>query len=248
MMKFAQVTGAGLLVLMAAATPTLAADIPVKAAPASASATAASFDWTGFYAGGTAGYGRGRSQICDPNDLICSGRYDIKGFVGGGTLGYNWQTSGWVLGLEGDISYASVDGSTPGSSGFGCNDECRTEVRQLATLRGRGGATFDRLLLFVTGGLAMARLEARLLDAPPGSATKTGWTLGAGLEWAFAPNWSAKLEYLHIGGLGELNADPTAECGGTGCVVPRSSFDVVRVGLNYRFATGKSPAPVATRY
>jgi outer membrane immunogenic protein len=247
-MKFVQLTGAGLLVLMAAATSTRAADIPVKAGRAPASATVASFDWTGPYAGGTAGYGWGRSQICDFDVSACSNTYDIRGFVGGATVGYNWQVGGWVLGLEGDMSYANIDGSTPSSDGFGCDIECRTEVQWFSTLRGRAGLTFDRLLMFVSGGLAVAHLEAGLVGNPLGSATKTGWTLGAGLEWAFAPNWSAKLEYLHVGGLGAFNADPSTDCNAPGCIVPRSSFDVVRVGLNYRFASGKSPGPVVTKY
>jgi outer membrane immunogenic protein len=241
-MKLVQLARASLLVLTVAATPTLAADMPVKAGPASA--TAASFDWSGFYAGATAGYGWDRSQFCE-NGAECSDTYDIKGFAGGGTLGYNWQTGGWVFGLEGDISYASIDGSTPGNDSFGCGTECRTEVQWFATLRGRAGPTFDRLLLFVTGGLAVAHLEAGFVGSPFGSATRTGWTLGAGVEWAFAPDWSAKLEYLHIGGLGAFNADPIQDCLG-GCFLPRSSFNVVRVGLNYRFATGD--APLATRY
>jgi outer membrane immunogenic protein len=246
-MKFIQLTGAGFLVLMVAATPTRAADMPVKAGPAPASATVAPFDWTGFYAGGTAGYGWDRGRICDPEvgGVVCSDTYDVKGFVGGGTLGYNWQTGGWVFGLEGDVSYANIEGSTPSSDNFSCGQgagECRTEVQWFATFRGRAGPTFDRLLMFVSGGLAVAHLEAALVGNPLGSATKTGWTLGAGLEWAFAPNWSAKLEYLHVGGLGAFNA------GDNCCFAPRSSFEVVRAGLNYRFATGKSPGPVVTKY
>jgi outer membrane immunogenic protein len=243
MMKFFQVTGAGLLALMAAATPTLSADIPVKARPAPASATVTSFDWSGFYAGATAGYGWDRSQLCEPG-LGCSDSYDITGLIGGGTLGYNWQTGGWLFGFEGDISYAGIEGLGPSSAV--CTSGCRTEVEWFATLRGRAGAAFDRLLLFVTGGLAAAHMEAGFVGLSPAPTTKTGWTLGAGLEWAFAPNWSTKLEYLHIGGLGAFNV--AGDCGGTGCFAPRSSFDVVRVGLNYRFATGKSPAPVVTKY
>jgi outer membrane immunogenic protein len=231
---------AGLLALTVAATPTLSAEIPVKARPAPASATVISFDWTGFYAGGTAGYGRDRSRVCQPI-LGCSESYDIKGFTGGGALGYNWQAGGWVLGLEGDVSYANIEGSDRNEF---CGPVCRTEVQWFATLRGRAGPTFDRLLLFVSGGLAVVRLEAGFDGAPFGSATKTGWTLGAGLEWAFAPNWSAKLEYLHVGGLGAFDADPSC----SNCFVPRSSFDVMRVGVNYRFATGKAPAPVVTSH
>ena len=239
-MKLVQLARASLLVLTMTATPAFAADMAVRAKPESA--PVAAFDWTGFYAGGTAGYGWDRSQICDADDG-CSDRYNIGGFAGGGTLGYNWQTGGWVFGLEGDISYANIEGS---GTGFGCGNGCQTEVQWFATLRGRAGPTFDRLLLFVTGGLAVAHLEAGFVaNQLPGSATRTGWTLGAGLEWAFAPNWSTKLEYLHIGGLGAFNADPISDCL-PACFVPRSSFNVVRAGLNYRFATGN--APLATRY
>ena len=117
---------------------------------------------------------------------------------------------------------------------------CTTESRWLSTFRGRIGYAFDRWLPYITGGGAYGNVKATA--AVPGAAVSTsksefGWTAGAGLEYAFLGNWTAKLEYLYVD-LGTFNA-------GIAPVVNNVSFkeNIVRVGLNYKFS-----GPILSRY
>ncbi|MEX0590627.1 MAG: outer membrane protein [Xanthobacteraceae bacterium] len=248
-MRALQLTGASLLALMIAATPTVAADMPARVAKAPASVAAPLFNWTGFYAGVQGGYGWGDTEHTQAP--ASTGEFDLEGWAGGGTIGYNWQFAGpWVLGLEADISWSNIDASAgPGNVGnFGCGTAsgCKTEVDWFGTARVRLGPTFDRLFAYVTGGFAYGRVHAELSGIAifNRTDTRTGWTAGGGLEYAFAPNWSAKVEYLFID-LGSFNYCRTC----TPDVNASAEFHLVRAGLNYRFATGKAPvAPVVTKY
>lgn len=104
-----------------------------------------------------------------------------------------------------------------------------TKVPWFATVRGRIGYAFDRFLPYVTGGAAIGEVK---MDTGAGTDkdTRVGWTLGAGVEWAFLANWSAKLEYLYAD-LGKSSCD-IAACAGTDVSFKTS---IVRGGLNYRF-------------
>jgi outer membrane immunogenic protein len=241
-MKLIHLSSASLVAFLAAAAPAFAADMPVKAAAVKAAAVAAPFNWSGIYVGGTVGYGFGDTHQLDQSSTARSPDFDWKGFVAGGTLGANWQSGMWVFGVETDLSWSNIDGSLPDSGAWGCTGNCRNEVERFGTARVRVGAAFDRFLPYATGGFAYGRLHS---EYGPCSATscndwrENGWTAGAGAEWAFAPNWSAKLEYLYVDlGSTANNPDPGLE----------AKFHVVRFGLNYRFAWGKSPAPVVTKY
>jgi outer membrane immunogenic protein len=179
--------------------------------------------WTGFYIGANAGYGWGKGKLEDDIGGIAS--VDTDGFVGGGTIGYNFQFAGnWVWGVEADIQYADM-------SGNGCGGPCVTDVNWFGTVRGRIGPTFDRLFIYATGGLAYGDVEARIQGAPgwDSSSTNVGWTVGGGIEYAIAPNWSAKLEYLHV----DLGSTDKADLTG---FKADTEFDVVRAGLNYRLS------------
>ena len=104
------------------------------------------------------------------------------------------------------------------------------------TVRGRVGPTFNNWFPYVTGGFAYgeekASLGAGLLSA---TGTRTGWTGGAGVEYAFVPqHWSVKLEYLYFH-LGNLFYDTAGLCGTLNCTAVHNNFNLVRVGVNYRF-------------
>jgi outer membrane immunogenic protein len=201
----------------------LAADMapPYQAAPAYVAPVFAS--WTGLYVGINAGYVFGSSHwdtpVLDPNP---------DGGVVGGTLGYNVQSGAWVFGLEGDFDWADVRGSVAACA-LGA---CETKADWYATVRGRVGYAFGSALLYATGGGAFADVKASNATLPSTSATMAGWTAGAGLEYAFAGNWSAKVEYLY-GDLGSF------ACGVTcGSVTPdQISFttNLLRGGVNFRF-------------
>jgi outer membrane immunogenic protein len=236
-----RVARTGLFALAMAAQPVAAADIPVKAPIAPVAAPI--FNWTGFYVGLTAGYGWGTTHQFAA--ATSSPVYDWNGFVAGGTLGYNWQAGTFVLGVETDLSWSGMAGSRVDTGvGWSCGPvvgrSCHSEVQWFGTVRGRLGLVIDRFLPFVTAGWAYGRLytDYDTCAIVCVANTNSGWTAGAGFEWAFAPNWSMKVEYLHVD-LG-THYEPTVALGLPG------RFNIVRVGANLRFATGK--APVVTRF
>jgi outer membrane immunogenic protein len=178
------------------------------------------FDWTGFYVGVNAGYGWGRSR----DDFGAAGinRFDVHGPLVGGTVGYNYQFGQAVLGLEGDIDWQDVKGNATCIAGV-----CQTKSDWLGTVRGRLGYAIDRFLPYVTGGAAFADLKVNVPGIATQSDTRAGWTVGAGAEYAFAPNWSVKAEYLFVD-LGKFNCPACA-------ANVKFNENVVRAGLNYKF-------------
>jgi outer membrane immunogenic protein len=224
-------------------TAALAADLPVKAAPA----PVAIYDWTGFYIGVSGGGSLGPSDHIDRATGVSDALgYNIKGGLAGGTLGYNWQISSFVFGFEGDVSWVGEYGSNPdlglvGNPAF----TSFTKETWLATARARFGYAVNNLLFYGTGGYAAAGTEAGVKDANTGAlldsatSTRSGWTGGAGLEWGFAPNWSAKFEMLYM----KFNSATfnTVQAEGPR-TVPLEDM-IARVGINYRFG-----GPVVARY
>ena len=196
------------------------------------------YGWTGLYVGGTAGYGWGTTHQFD--GTLRSALFDYNGFVGGATLGHNWQAGVVVLGFETDISYTEIKGAIADGAGWGCGfptTSCHNEVHWFGTARGRLGYAFDRFLPYITGGLAYGRVYGDYTSCAVQciESTRTGWTAGAGLEWAFTSNWSAKIEYLHVD-LGDFSVT----AGGNTLGVS-TAFDVVRGGINYRFDWSSAP-------
>lgn len=197
-----------------AAGPAFAADLaPAAAMPVKAPVAqpAPVFSWTGFYIGGNAGYswGSGKAGL--------SG-VDPDGWLAGGQLGYNYQFQNNVLvGLEADIQGGDVSGSTLGLD---------SNLDYLGTVRARLGYAMDRVLPYVTGGLAYGRNS--ITDYGFESAkTHVGWTAGAGIEYALTNNWTARAEYLYTD-LGSKTYDNI----GTDAGLTSSS---ARLGINYKF-------------
>jgi outer membrane immunogenic protein len=238
------------------------------------------FSWTGFYVGANAGGGWQNSDYttvltnctiagaCGAGGLVfgdpanqalgsalgtgSGGR--SSGFIGGFQIGYNYQVSSVVLGIEADWDYFKRSNSQ-GGSGIASTGDSLTVANQtganwLATVRGRGGLAWDRLLVYVTGGAAFTKLDytqtmVTTLGVSSGntsvSQTKTGWTVGGGLEYAFTNNWSGKIEYLYaqfsgVSGAGALvsTAPPGFSNTFTGAT---SDFHdhILRAGINYKF-------------
>ncbi len=180
--------------------------------------------WTGLYTGLQAGYGWGTSRQTDINGLT-TGDYDTDGFIGGGTLGYNFQRGQIVWGVETDISYSDISGV-----GFSGGAAYTSSIDWLWTVRARVGLDMNGWMPYITGGLAVADVEATSIDGLFGkSETKAGWTIGGGLEVKLDRNWSFKAEYLYV------------DLGNVGVATPapiRADFDethIVRGGINYKF-------------
>jgi len=216
---------AGLLAA-AVASPSFAADMP---RPAYKNPVyVAPFSWTGFYAGINGGYGWGKS---DWSSTVTSGSAKPKGGVAGLTLGYNLQTGVWVWGLEGDFDASWIKGSDNAGTGVCAAPGCETKNTWLATGRGRIGYAWDRWLPYITGGAALGNIKMSPNNGLSETKTKLGWTLGAGVEYAFMGPWSAKVEYLYTD-LGK------STCGAPTCGIDtdvKFKANIVRVGLNYRF-------------
>lgn len=209
-----------------------AADLPRRGdapAPAPFMSPAPVFSWTGLYAGVNGGFAAG--GFTRGGDFLFG-----KGNGGliGGTLGYNHQFNNLVLGIEGDWGWSGIKGSNNALAG---PTFANSKITSLATARLRGGYAIDRALLFVTGGYAGGSVRSTLTDTslPPGAQTfntrswNNGFALGAGVEYAFTKNVSAKLEYLHVNLADKpVFAPPWASTSG-------ARQNIFRAGLNYRF-------------
>jgi outer membrane immunogenic protein len=207
-----------------------AADLPRRTEmPAKAPAyVPAAYNWTGFYFGINGGGGWGDSRWTD--GAGSTGDFDVSGGLIGGTLGYNWQAAQAVFGLEGDLAWSGIDGSTTAAI---CATGCTTSNSWLSTVRGRLGYALDRVMPYVTGGAAFGDIEASTPGFAGDSENKAGWTVGGGLEFALAGNWTAKGEYLYVD-LGDMSCS-AANCGGPGTTTVEFNAHVLRAGLNYRF-------------
>jgi len=221
-----------------------AADMPTKGPVYKAEPI---FNWTGFYAGVSGGYGSSKADTFQ-DILLTTTSERLKGYFLGGTLGYNWQfNSNWVFGLEGDWSGANIDVIGPEPI-LAFPSVGRYKISSFGTLRARlGYASAERTLWYLTGGWGWADVHADEIFPFNENARKTqsGWVLGAGVEHALNNNWSVKLEYLHFD-LGHDDFNYPVNFPGLPARI-RTDLDIVRLGVNYKF--GGDPwgkAPVAT--
>src|SRR5262245_19800221 len=198
-----------LLLSSVAAAALSAAVLPAKAADlAPYRAPAPYWSWTGFYFGGHLGSGWAFKQWDDPTGVFAAfgitpftGKSDFGGAIGGFQVGFNYQVGSLVWGLEADASLADIEGDTRCALALAL---CNTHITALGTITGRLGYTWDYLLLYVKGGAAWAREDLRLnsfffADDFQATDTRWGWTIGAGLEYAFTSGFSAKVEYNYLG-------------------------------------------------
>jgi len=165
----------------------------------------ASFNWTGSYVGAQVGFASGDSEAFVVDDTAWTTDMSPDGFFGGAFAGYNHQLdSGFILGAEADVNLASIrfDGVWTGLDGLPIPDEVTsTRVNWTAALRGRVAYTFDRVLLFIAGGVAFA--DVRIDDTAYGDRrpsldkTLTGWTLGGGVDYAISDSLFGRVEYRY---------------------------------------------------
>jgi outer membrane immunogenic protein len=168
------------------------------------------FSWARPYLGVNLGYAWGS---------VANNPTKPSGFVGGVQAGYNWQSGAFVFGLEGDIQATGAEETFA---------PWKFSNPWFGTVRGRAGYALNNILFFGTGGLAFGELRATTFGASEAH-TNAGWTLGAGAEVGldFAPNWSAKVEYLYVD-LANSNFVITGASNGY-------RFGLIRAGVNYRF-------------
>jgi len=211
----------------------LAANYRFNASQARLAAPAA--NWTGLYLGAHGGYGQSRMPGGYDEDGN-HGSFDIdpRGFAGGGQVGYNWQNGAWVYGVEGDGTWGGMEDDR--TDGEGSKQTLETTL--LASLRGRIGIAADNRLYYVTAGWGYGSSKLEVVEGGvPASVSfnANGAVVGSGVDWAFAPNWSARLEGLTYlfdkqKDIPTLTADSNAQD-----FVRQSTVNVIRVGVNYRF-------------
>lgn len=213
--------------ILAATASAMAADLARRSdMPLKAPLYEPAFSWTGFYIGVNGGGAFGQSTY-NFAGMVNPG-FDTSGGLIGGTVGFNYQIGRSVWGLEGDGDWSSISGS---ASCLGGLATCQTSNNWLATVRGRLGYAFDRVLPYVTGGAAFGNIETGV-PVQTVDTTGTGWTVGAGIEYAFLPNWTTKIEYLYVD-LGSI--DCGLACAGIAPTKIDFTTNVVRAGLNYKF-------------
>jgi len=223
------------------------------------------YTWSGCYIGASAGTSSGHTDGFVTNGGAGAGGlvpgsqlsndFNLSGFIGGGTLGCNWQAGAWVFGIEGDGSATNKSGQAfpaiARNTTFG-DRSFELQERWLVTARGRLGLTNfwwfgPNTMLYVTGGGAWAKIDSSQwttnLPQNTGSLqsdTRSGWTVGGGIEYALGYSWSAKGEFLYVD-FGNWNTF-TGCTGVVGC--PSGTFTnlnvnlkdyIWRAGLNYKF-------------
>ena len=268
------------------AAPASAADLPVKARPLPPPPV---FSWTGFYVGAHLGgaWGTTESTLKSVSATACREVYvpygegeidevnataiprrvfipisqtQTNGFLGGVQGGYNWQIAPWaVIGVEAQFSWTDLKGTSPCVVVLACS----TEHDWITTLAGRFGVTYDRLLLYVKGGVAWSKVNysASLTLGSPFdfttsvSDTRVGAMFGTGVEYAFWGNWSAKIEYDYIRFKDKDYSFPLSFAQGPNSLnlnfdtTIKEHIHLVKAGINYRFDWwGKAPVAVMAKY
>lgn len=236
-------TGTAILALLA--TTASAADLALKA-PAAAPIK---FTWTGCHVGGHLGGAVSDDRTTNGNGVTRD--YSGAGFVGGGQIGCDYQfSSNWVIGAEGRAAWSSLRSSHGGTvvnlrSGVVAPSQFITTNDFLASATARLGYVYaERWLAYARGGAAWTRerdedpftnVFGAALD-PRTTSIRTGWTVGGGLEWAFAPRWSANVEYNYYDfgthGITMTNPAPLATING---FEVRDRIHAGTIGVNYHF-------------
>lgn len=177
--------------------------------------------WQGAYVGVNGGYG-----------FTNSGLNEADGFFGGGQFGYNWQRDRLVFGFEADIQAADFNDSV-GFAAPGLFGTATTDINWFSTVRGRIGLAAGPALFYATGGVAFADIDHDISlsngTSLSDSNVETGYVVGGGVEYAFAPRWSMKAEYLYM----DFGNQTLAGSGGVAQV--DTDVHTMRLGLNYKF-------------
>jgi outer membrane immunogenic protein len=250
----------GLVALGMAAAPAVAADLAARPYSKAPVMIPAAYDWSGFYLGINGGWGSSRKcwDLTNDGGVIVAppspaGCHDATGGTVGGQVGYRWQASSWVFGVEAQGNWADSKGSNTNLNFSTLGD--RSKIDAFGLFTGQIGYAWNNVLFYVKGGGAVVSDRYNTFDIPSGlsfdAANETRWggTVGAGLEFAFAPNWSFAVEYDHLF-MGARNVDfhatgnfaaPAGTFSATDRI--RQDVDLVTLRVNYRFG-----GPVIAKY
>jgi opacity protein-like surface antigen len=215
------------------------------------------WNWSGVYLGGHVGDGWGTTNwnwatgILGSGNGVFAGSGPVNGFAMGGQIGANYQVASWVIGAEADASWSDLDGAAKcgSSDSAGTAFTCRTRINALGTLTGRFGQSFGGLLIYGKAGAAwdveshVAQAIAPKVDLFFADNNRWGWTLGVGLEYAFTPAWSGKVEYDYLNFADKQLAFNNGFGNSAGL---SQNLSIVKMGFNYKLGvdpTASSAAP-----
>jgi len=208
--------------ILSLATAASAADMPARPYSKAPPVVSPAYNWSGFYVGAMAGY------------AWASDDSNGSGGFGGGTVGYNWQIPGsqFVFGVEVDAAGSGFKDSATEDVG-GILITAEDKIKAFGSVTGRAGFAMDAALIYAKGGFAWANNTASISALGTtfsDSQTHTGYTIGGGLEYMFAPSWSAKGEYMYT----SLGSE-TYNLGGLPLDSGNLDFHSIKVGVNYHF-------------
>jgi outer membrane immunogenic protein len=238
------------LVAMSVAAPAVAADLPAGGYSKAPTMIPAVYDWSGGYIGLNGGWGsehRCFDSITAAGTFIAAdGCHNTSGGVAGGQLGYRFQSNSWVFGLDLQGDWAELSGSNV--SVINSANVNRSRMDAFGLITGQVGYAFNTALLYLKGGAAVVAdrndvLSNGIVVATSKDATRWGGAVGAGVEFSFAPNWSAALEYDHL----FVSNNNTAFTTTAGAFLSNDRIsggaDLVTVRVNYRWG-----GPVVAKY
>jgi outer membrane immunogenic protein len=236
------------------AAPAVAADLPARPYTKAPSMIPALYDWSGLYLGLNGGWGSSHKcwDITNNAGVIIAppapeGCHNATGGTAGGQLGYRWQSSAWVFGVEAQGNWADFKGSNVNL--FIPTVRDRSKIEAFGLFTGQVGYAWDTVLFYVKGGGAVLSDQFSTTSIATGlivdRATQTRWggAVGAGLEFSFAPSWSAGVEYDHMfmGTKTISSVTPLGVFSATDRV--RQDVDVVTARINYRWG-----GPIIAKY
>jgi outer membrane immunogenic protein len=242
------------LLVAASMNAASAADMPLKAP-----APSGTYDWSGIYFGGNIGGGWSRNDFSDPGlgffgtllGVPVEQTVNSSGFLGGFQAGTNYQIGKLVVGTEADADWSDINGSSttvfgPIAPPIVFNRTLGAKTDWTATVTTRLGIAHDRWMIYGKAGAAWENTKYTdnwtvpgfgAVFSGSGGETRTGWTVGSGIEYAFWNNWSAKLEYDYMN-----FGSNTATISGVIAPATPANFGVqnnqqiseVKFGINYK--------------
>lgn len=239
------------IVAMGFVAPASAADLAARPYTKAPAFVAAAYDWSGFYIGANGGYGTTRKNwdfVNGAGVAFSEGGHDADGATAGGQIGYRWQSGAFVYGLEAQGNWADFKGSNASTLFAGVTNRSKLDAFGLFT--GQIGYAFNNALLYVKGGAAVTSTKYDSIATTGGAllgsasdSSRWGATVGAGLEYAFTPNWSFGVEYNHL--FIDAKNSTFSTPAGTFYSVERirGDADLVTARINYRWG-----GPVVARY
>jgi outer membrane immunogenic protein len=237
------------LISLGAIVPAMAADLPAQTYTKAPIMVPVAYDWTGFYVGVNGGWGTA-SRCFDqtgPTVVGGDGCHNTSGAFAGGQGGYRWQMNSWVFGLEAQGDWSDLKGTNV--SILNAANVNRSHIDTFGLFTGQVGYAWNTALLYFKGGAAVIADRNEVLSnnavlASASGVNRWGGTVGGGIEFSFAPNWSAAFEYNH---LFVANSNTNFVNQNTNVVLSNDRVhgdaDLVSVRVNYRWG-----GPVVAKY